>query len=94
MQKVSRHGRNAIRRITMSGPASALLGALKVLVKVMRTPEFAALQEFVEVALEGVTPLPGASGVTLSQDRKRALIDFTAIEALTLVNLSRGEELW
>ena len=78
----------------MSGPASALLGALKVLVKVMRTPEFAALQEFVEVALEGVTPLPGASGVTLSQDRKRALIDFTAIEALTLVNLSRGEELW
>ena len=94
MQKLSRHGRNAIRRITMSGPTSALLGALKVLTKVMRTPEFTALQEYVEVSLEGVNPLQEANGMPLSQDRKRALIDFTAVEALTLVNLSRGEQLW
>ena len=75
-----------VRGITFEGPVAALLGTIKVFLKIMKAPEMARTGEFLEVAVPELRSTE--PGLTVNRRLGRALVDIETVNALSLVRAS------
>ena len=68
------------------GPVAALLGTIKVFLKIMKAPEMARTGEYLEVAVPELRSTE--PGLTVNRRLGRALVDVTIVSALSLVRAS------
>ena len=75
-----------VRGITFEGSVAALLGTIKVFLKIMKAPEMARTGEYLEVAVPELRSTE--PGLTVNRRLGRALVDVTRVNALSLVRAS------